>query len=178
MSNAYSMEELLAFLDHAAERGLMPPATATALAVACRNVFSVLNDEEKQDVTRLDLDTTIRRFQNKRAKDFSPQTLGEYGRRIKRAVSMFQQWRDNPAGFRAPTRATTPSRQRKAKLESEDESSQSAPQVTSTPAAPGTFQTAVPIGPQRIVTLLNVPTDLTREEAKKIAAFVEMLAVN
>ena len=179
MSNTYSVDELMGFLDHAAEKGLMPPATATALAVACRNVLSVLSDVEKADVARLDLTNVVKRFQNKRAKDFTPDTLKEYGRRLQRAVNLFLQWREDPANFHAPTRATSPSRRRKTPAEQGPEgdfaATTSAPSFT---AAPGTYQTAIPLGTNRIVTLLNVPADLTKDEAKRLAAFVQMLAVD
>jgi hypothetical protein len=178
MSNTYSSDDLLAFLDHAAEKGLMPPATASALAVACRNVLSVLSDEEKGDLERQNLDAVIKRFQNKRAKDFTGPTLKEYGRRLHRAVALFLKWRDDPANFRAPTRATSQTRKRKNDSEQDDEPELSTRPVAATPqAAPGTYQTALPLGRDRIVTLLNVPTDLTPAEAKRLAAFVEMLAV-
>jgi hypothetical protein len=45
MENAYSVDDLLEFLDHAGDRGLMPAATAQALAVASRNVLGILGDE-------------------------------------------------------------------------------------------------------------------------------------
>jgi hypothetical protein len=179
MSNTYSVDDLMGFLDHAADKGLMPPATATALAVASRNVLSVLSDGEKADIASLDLASIVKRFQNKRAKDFTPDTLKEYARRLQRAVGLFLQWREDPANFHAPTRATSPSRRRKAAPEQESEID-AAPVGSGPPptAAPGTYQTAIPLGPNRLVTLLNVPQDLTKEEARRLAAFVQMLAVD
>lgn len=177
MANTFSADDLLGFLEHAAEKGLLPPATATALAVACRNVLSVLSDEERSDLARLDLDAAIRRFQNKRAKDFTGPTLKEYGRRLHRAVNLFLDWRQDPANFRAPTRATSPARRRRnSGAEEEPELPRAASPMPQ--YVPGTYQTAVPLGVDRIVTLLNVPADLTKAEAKRLAAFVEMLAVD
>lgn len=180
MSNAaYSIDELLSFLEHASDRGLMPVATATALGVACRNVFGVLSEDEKGDVRQLDLKSVAKRFHNKRAKDFSGETLREYERRVNRAVGLFLQWREDPANFRAPTRSTSLSRKRKSNSdsESEDETMARAAESAPLPAVPGTFQTALPLGPDRIVTLVNVPVDLSAAEAERLAAFVRMLAV-
>ena len=175
MSNAYSVGELLGFLEHAGEKGLMPPATATALAVACRNVFGVLSEEEKTDVGGLDLNAVVKRFQNKRAKDFTGPTLKEYGRRTHRAVNLFLEWREDPANFQAATRATSAARKRKANSEPEIE-----PEITTRIGGvmPGTYQTAVPLGRDRIVTMLNVPADLTMAEAERLSRFVKMLAVD
>jgi len=186
MANAYSADELLGFLDHAADKGLMPAATATALAVATRNVLHILAEGEREDVRQLDLDAVFRRFQNKRARDFSTDTLKEYGRRFRRAVELFTSWRDDPANFRVKTRATAPQRRPKNGAADRD-----VPPVAPTVAAPernvpmppsvapsaaaGTYQTVVPIGRERFVTLANVPVDLTATEAERLAAFIRML---
>lgn len=172
MSNGYSVDDLLDFLDHAGTRGLMPPATTTALSVACRNVFAVLTEDEKANIKQLDLDAIVKRFHNKRARDFSSDTLAEYGRRVKRAVSLLLEWKENPAGFRPATRAT---RGKKRKDESNEEAVNDTGTVATSSVRPGTFQTTVPLGPNRFVTLTNVPLDLTTAEAERLATFVKLL---
>lgn len=106
MPNDHSAEELIDFLAHAGERGLMPAATAQALSVATRNVLSVLDEKERADLPLDDIDAIIRRFDNKRARDFNPASLKEYGRRLKRAVDLYLQWREDSANFAVETRAT------------------------------------------------------------------------
>src|SRR5438105_1739339 len=176
MSNEHSMDDLLGFLDHAAERGLLPPATAQALAVASRNVIGVLSDDEMTEVRALDRDVVVKRFQNKRAKDFSTETLAEYRRRFRRALDLFLSWRSDPAKFHAPTRTTVAGRKRKSD-DREMESDRPVRQTSLISTVPGTYQTAVPLGPNRIINLSNVPSDLTSEEAERLALFVRMLAV-
>lgn len=177
MANAYSADDLLEFLDHAGDKGLMPAATAQALAVAARNVLGILSDAEKADLSQLDLDATVRRFTNKRAKDFNPSSLKEYGRRIRRAVDLFLTWREDPANFTVKTRTTTGPRRR----DKEFGSNESTARETSTEQAPnevaGTYRSAVPIRPGLVVTLVNIPNDLTSAEAERIAGFVRMLAL-
>ena len=41
----------------------------------------------------------------------------------------------------------------------------------------GTYRSAVPIRPGLVVTLVNIPYDLTGAEAERIAGFVRMLAL-
>ncbi len=177
MANAYSADDLLEFLDHAGDKGLMPAATAQALAVATRNVLGILSDAEKADLGQLDLDATVRRFTNKRAKDFNPSSLKEYGRRIRRAVDLFLSWREDPANFTVKTRTTTGPRKRDRELGSDE----STTRETSTERAPdevaGTYRSAVPIRPGLVVTLVNIPNDLTSAEAERIAGFVRMLVL-
>lgn len=180
MSNEYSAGALLDFLDHAADKGLMPAATAQALAVACRNVFQILDDAEKADLRVLDLDEVVKRFNNRRAHDFNPASLREYGRRLKRAMAMFVQWRDDPAGFSVKTRSTKASTRlrRNAARPDEVEPVPAASVPTSSPTpVPGGYSTAFPVRPGVVVTVTNVPDDLTAAEAERLAGFVKMLGV-
>ena len=112
MQNDHTLDDLLDFLSRAAERGVMPTATAQALAVATRNVFSVLDEAERANLPLDDLDAVVRRFNNKRARDFNPSSLKEYGRRVHRAVAMYQRWKNDPANFAVKTRATSASTKR------------------------------------------------------------------
>lgn len=42
----------------------------------------------------------------------------------------------------------------------------------------GTYRSSVPVRPGLVVTLVNIPNDLTRAEAERIAGFVRMLALD
>lgn len=177
MANAYSVDDLLEFLDHAGDRGLMPAATAQALAVAARNVLGILTDAEKVDLSQLDLDAAIRRFTNKRAKDFSPASLKEYGRRVRRAVELFLGWREDPANFTVKTRTTGARRRRDTEGEIHEPGTRDTPAEHFPDETPGTYRTALPVRPGFVVTLVNIPYDLTSAEADRLADFVRMLAV-
>lgn len=176
MANSYSADDLLEFLDHSGDKGLMPAATAQALAVATRNVLGILAEDEKADLSRLDLDAAIRRFGNKRAKDFNPSSLKEYGRRVRRAVELFLIWREDPANFTIKTRNTTAPRKREKEPGNGGpvggEATQQAPDEVA-----GTYRSSVPVRPGLVVTLVNIPYDLTSAEAERIAGFVKMLAL-
>ncbi len=177
MAIAYSADDLLEFLDDASDKGLMPAATAQALAVATRNVLGILSDDEKADLSQLDLEAAVRRFTDKRAKDFNPTSLKEYGRRIKRAVELFLSWREDPANFRIRTRTTTVPRTREKGLGGSELMVRDASMERAPDEVAGTYRSAVPIRPGLIVTLINIPNDLTSAEAERIAGFVRMLAL-
>jgi len=184
MSNAYSVANLLDFLSHAGERGLMPAATAQALAVASRNVFGVLDGGEQADLRSLDLDATIHRFNNKRARDFNPSSLKEYGRRVRRAVELYMKWRENPADFTVKTRSSGQKARGNSKKNQATAVETGIPQPVPVQHAsipevvqPGGYSSAFPVRPGRVVTLSNVPEDLTTAEAERLAQFVMMLAV-
>lgn len=176
MANDYSVDDLLDFLSHASDKGLMPAATATALGVATRNVLGVLDGPEREDVRQLDLDAVIKRFTNKRAREFSPSSLKEYGRRVHKALDLFLSWRGDPANFTVKTRASTAGKKdRPARTEAVAVASdQRETALTSHQNANG-YQSSFPIRPGTVVTLVNIPADLTPAEAERLAKFVKML---
>jgi hypothetical protein len=177
MANGYSADDLQRFLEHAGDKGLMPAATAQALAVATRNVLAILSDTEKADLRPLDLDAAIKRFENKRARDFTPTSLKEYGRRVRRAVELFLNWREDPSNFTIKTRATSaPRKKDKGSVNNEPVARDVAEQVPEEVA--GTYRSSVPVRPGLVVTLVNIPNDLTSAEAERIAGFVKMLALD
>jgi len=180
MGNAYSMGDLLDFLSHASERGLMPAATATSLAVAVRNVLSVLTESEQDDLSRLDIDAVIKRFVNKRARDFNPSSLKEYGRRVHRAIDLFQRWRDDPSNFSVKTRATNAARKKQRNGGNDIRGADTADVEIREPVTAtqrGAYSSSIPIRTDWVVTVTNIPADLTNAEAERLATFIRMLAV-
>ena len=178
MANSYSMDDLLEFLDHAGNRGLIPAATAQALAVASRNILGVLSEQERADLGALDSASIIKRFNNKRAKDFNPSSLKEYGRRLNRALELFLRWREDPAGFTVKTRTSSTAKKKESPQAGSEAGSGWRESTASVPAAPGTYQSSIPVRPGVVITLLNIPHDLKKSEADRISAFVKMLAVD
>lgn len=176
------MEDVLDFLSHASDRGLMPAATATALGVAVRNVLGVLTDEERHDLGQLDLDAVVKRFNNKRARDFSPSSLKEYGRRVQRAIELYQRWQNDPANFAVKTRATSTGNRKQRNGDGTPQQSEVALQLgreqTAAPATPnGGYASSIPIRPNWVVTVTNIPVDLTVAESERLTKFIRMLAV-
>jgi hypothetical protein len=187
MQNGHSLDDVLGFLSHAAERGLMPAATAQALSVATRNVFSVLDDAERSSLPLDDLKGVIRRFNNKRARDFNPSSLKEYGRRVQRAVELYQQWRNDPANFTVKTRATGTANKKEqgngrvatGQLSSAPQDSESTAATIAGPVPTGStagYQSAFPVRPGHVVVVANIPFDLSQQEAERLAQFVRLLA--
>ncbi len=183
MATGHSVDDLLDFLTHAADRGLMPAATAQALGVATRSVAEVLDERERQDLRELDLPATIKRFETKRAREFSPSSLKEYGRRMQRAVHHFLKWKADPANFSVKTRATR-SAAKKAKPSrspaGESPASVVAGSSGSSHQAPtqGGYETSLPLRPGVVVTISNLPDDLSSVEAERLAGFVRLLVVD
>jgi hypothetical protein len=180
MANAYSKDDLLEFLDHMGERGLMPASTAKALAVAVRNVFTVLTDDEQKNLAEMDTSAVIKRFMNKRARDFSPTSLKEYGRRVERAITLHDAWQADPSNFSVKTRETSPPRKSRAAAsagETIPTDSRSDVSATIIGKASGGYSSSFPIRPDWVVTVANIPANLSVAEAERLAKFVRMLAI-
>lgn len=185
MPTDYSSDALLGFLQHASDRGLMPTATAQALMVACRNVFATLSDAEKVDVRALDLEAVIGRFTDQRADDFNPTTVTEYVRRVRRAVELFLSWQNNPATLTVRTRATKSNKPMPMATvhdavpsDTRHDHSYAYPMGdVAGSTSPGGYQTSFPLRAGLLVTLSNVPQDLTVQEAERLSVFIRMLAI-
>jgi len=180
----YGSAAVLDFLAHAGERGMLPAGTASALTVGCRTVFEILEPGEAEDLRAVDLDRLITRFVDKRARDFNPSSLTEYGRRVRRSWNLFSAWKRDPANFAPKTRATAAKRAGKRLDRPAAESG-----GTRTPTAPvpsavlavdaleleGAYTSSFPIRRGHVVTISNLPSDLTTVEAERLAAFVKLL---
>jgi hypothetical protein len=171
-------EALLTFLDLAGERGMIPRATASALTVASRRVMEVLTAKERANVLDVEAATVVKRFNRKFTDRFSPGSLIEYGRRFERALELFKQWNANPSNFSVPMRLTKKARESRATVDpAREEMRASVEGHAPAMADASSFHSSFPLRPGRVVTVLNIPSDLTKVEAERLAQFVRMLAV-
>jgi hypothetical protein len=173
-----SDQALLAFLEVAAENGTLPRATAAALTVASRHVMAVLTPKERANLLNVESAAVVKRFNRKFADHYSPGSLSEYGRRFERALELFKQWNANPTDFSVPTRSTRRARASRVAADSAHGATVTfedrAPVVRTGAAG---FQSSFPVRPGTVVTVLNIPSDLTKAEAERLAQFIRMLAV-
>ena len=186
MATEFGTDAVLDFLVHAGERGLLPAGTASALAVGSRTVFAILEDDEAADLRAVDLNAIVARFANRRARDFNPSSLKEYGRRAHRAWALFSAWKADPANFSPKSRATAAKTAREPKSRNGRPTIDVAPSPLAVPTphelpvneSLGLYTTAFPIRRGHLVTLGNVPADLTVEEAERLASFVRLLGAS
>lgn len=180
----YGSAAVLDFLAHAGERGMLPTATASALAVACRTVFEILEAGEADDLRGVDLDRLVSRFVNKRARDFNPSSLKEYGRRVKRAWDLFSSWKRDPANFSPKTRVAAAKKGARRVDRPSAEPVSTPSSATTVPSVArwvdpfeldGPYSSAFPVRRGHVVTISNLPADLTIDEAERLAAFVRLL---
>jgi hypothetical protein len=173
-------------VDHwtwAADKGLMNRNTAGALRASCSQVLGVLDNWEQIDVTSVDVDDVIRRFQNLRARDFNPESLNAYARRFRNAVESFLQYVKDPAGWKPATRPVKGQADGNGQLRNKRNKIAPAappddvPAPVDVPQVGGLIEYPFPLR-DNLVARLKLPRDISAAEAKRLYGFMMALAVD
>lgn len=179
---------LVAFLDYGIQKGYLKTATGQSMKTAVKEVLSATQGPdgwETVDLTSLDEDDVLRRFETLRAMKFSAGSLTTYKGRYSRAASMFEEFRASPATWRPRLRQRSRTNGNGGSTASVPGSLETDGRALSTPAPasaphPG-HGTAIITYPfplrQGVLASLELPPDLTRREAQRLVAFIESLAI-
>ncbi|HET9726447.1 MAG TPA: hypothetical protein VFP28_05980 [Gemmatimonadales bacterium] len=177
----YSRAALARFIEFVVAKGLVHPATAQGWRVATAKVLEELPPAQVQDVRTIDVEATFKEFLNRDPGRLSPASVGEYRRRVHRAIEEFVRWMADPGSyaFRAPARPARMEARRRL-----DTGVEPAP-VSLRPRAPDRLALPRPNSmaleyPLRsdLLAQVVVPRDLTVEEAQRMGAFLLTLAVD
>lgn len=186
MTSSYSVKDLGDFLDWASSKGLLKQATAQSRKVAALKVLGALDPSEQEDLRAVDRDGAFQRFVNKFGGNFTPDSLVTYRSRFNSALEDFLRYRNDPTSFKfaAPQKAGKANgNSRPGKGSDTAEKSRTPARAAPLPAASSAtpFHTEVvfpiPIRDGVIVRVHNLPANLTRAEAQRIAAVILALAV-
>jgi hypothetical protein len=183
---------LVAFLDYAIQKGYLKTATGQAMKTAVKEVLSATEGAdgwETVDLTSLDEDDVLRRFETLRAMKFSAGSLSTYKGRYSRAAAMFEDFRASPATWRPSVKQRSRTKGNGASTTASPLSPKTHGGAPSAPApAPGPAPAPHPGHGSAIITYpfplrqgvlasLELPPDLTRREAQRLVAFIESLAI-
>jgi hypothetical protein len=178
MANEQSRQKLLEFLDYLGAKGLMAKNTVAARKAAVGKVLSILSDDEAEDVTNLDLDEVMKRFNNLEGQKYTPGSLTTYLSRVKSALEDFESYLKNPLGFKPSVQG-----REKRKTDSKKESSTQTAnkheagfgrKVVKEPLSSSILP--IPIRQDLVVYVQGLPYDLTETEANKIANVIRAMA--
>jgi hypothetical protein len=94
--NSQTVEGLLAFCDYLKEKHYLGTNTVEGWKTAIKKVFEGVEGDAHGAVqlTGLDLDSYLRRFQVAEGRGYKTETIGVYGRRIKNAIEAQQHYLD------------------------------------------------------------------------------------
>jgi hypothetical protein len=145
-------------------------------------VLGVLDDPDDVDVESLNVDELLTRFQNLRKQRFKPQVLEAYKRRFRSAVKSYKDYLENPGAWKPATQ------DRSGGVVRRPRGSDASPPPEGTASGIGgrPYATVAPVGSEEyrfplragVMARLTLPVDLTRDEAKRLKAFVDMLVVD
>jgi hypothetical protein len=170
----YSRAALARFIEFVVDKNLVHPATAQGWRVATSKVLEELPEDAGADVRQLDVEGIFRTFLNRNPGRLSPASVGEYRRRVGRAIEEFVRWVEDPGayGFRGAPRA--PRRDAGAGAA---HGTPVAPHASPSPGIPDGIALHYPLRADTLAQVI-VPRDLTVEEARRMGAFLLTLAVD
>jgi hypothetical protein len=176
----YSRAALARFVEFVVAKGLVHPATAQGWRVATAKVLEDLPPAQVEDVRTIDVEATFKEFLNRYPGRLSPASVGEYRRRVHRAIEEFVRWMADPGSyaFRPPARPAKMEARRRL-----DTGVDPAPISPRRPAErptlprPNSMALEYPLRSDQLAQVV-VPRDLTVEEAQRMGAFLLTLAVD
>lgn len=186
METDYSLQALMDFMDYLSNKHILNKNTAQSRKAAANKVFSVLDQSEVADLRKLDMDMVFRRFENKEAKSYKPETLQVYRSRLTSTLSDFFSHAQNPGQFKSSvksggsaqktTKSTTSKSQGVKRGEVPDARGVDAIERI-TPARVGVLTVPVPLREGVTVQIIGLPVDLSEAEAARLAAIMTAYAM-
>lgn len=176
--------ELVNFWDFASSKGLMRKETADTMKSACKVVLSTVEPDtwESLDVTQIDADSFVQRFERLKMSELKPASLRVYGQRLRNGVATFKEFLASPTTWSYSSPESRAPGNGKAKKESnagvrESRRESRTPGRTRYGGDEEMITYPYPVRPG-VVGSLTLPADLTKVEATRLASFVSSLAMD
>jgi hypothetical protein len=177
----YSRAALARFIEFVVAKGLVHPATAQGWRVATAQVLEELTAAQMADVRTIDVEATFKEFLNRYPGRLSPASVGEYRRRVHRAIEEFVRWMADPGSYAFRPSARPARLEARRRLDIGGEPPSPAPRSRSPdrPALspPNSMALEYPLRSDLLAQVV-VPRDLTVEEAQRMGAFLLTLATD
>jgi len=171
----YSEPAFLEFLRQSAVSGVVKPATGRARKLAAEQLLVQLKSHERLDLRLADIDELCSRFHKIQGSTIRPENLEVYKTRLGGALTDFIRWTESPAAF-VSNEGEQPAEKVVAARDDAGQSAAREQLALNPPRSPHDIF-PVPIRENLVVYLQNIPLNMTQQEARKIAAVVQALAV-
>ncbi len=182
-------KNVLEYLDNLIEKGKATKGAVVPLKVAFTQVVRVVDGDnwEETDVKGVDVEDYMARFANLTMGKYSSDSLTVYKSRVNKVVSWYTQFLDKPGWTpdvqrrnRAP-KATISVKQKVAPVQptstqppNQPGAPQSMPEIANTP---GRILYPYPLSDGQLIHI-SLPVKLLRSDARRIAAFIESIAID
>ena len=171
---SYSAEALLSFLKQAGMEGRINPAAARARRSAVEQLGGELTDEEQADVRKIEVDRLAARFHKLDGSSIRSEALALYVQRFRAGLADFLAWREDPAGFQS----LASERARALPRGSISEEQRVAERIALAATETTSHMVPIPLRESCTVFVANLPSDLRREEAERIARIIQAFAAD
>lgn len=173
-------QHLMVFLEWAEQKGLMKKATARSLRSACGSILSVLDESESEDLSKVDIEAVIQRYQNLNGMTVSPNTMQTYGNRAKYAIEEFLKYNKDKAGWKPsgghrPASNAQNSRKGRGIPKGPPEGFEAGQSTGQTSMDPSQITHQFPIRRDLVVTVKGIPFDVKRSEMARLNAYLSNL---
>ena len=142
--------------------------------MATAKVLEELSPAEEQDVRTIDVESTFKSFLNRYPGRLSPASVGEYRRRVHRAIEEFVSWMADPGSY-AFRPAARPAKANPREGGPPPPRARAAERPVA--SRPNSMSLEYPLRSD-LLAEVTVPRDLTLEEAQRMGAFLLTLAVD
>ena len=169
----------IAYCDYLADKGYATGAQVNPWKIAVRKVFEAVEGEawESLDLTSIDLDEYLSRFQTLAGAQYKAESITAYKRRIHNAIQAHEHYLSTgkPPSFRQkrskPTEEKDSSKASVTKLEPKSNTHQPANTATATA---GLVSYPFVLSDGRMVTM-HLPPRLTSDDVNRLSGFLRML---
>ena len=187
----YSKRALMEFIETSIKKGWINLNTGGGVRTACRKVLEQVSDEE--DVRGMDVPDAIGRFANRNPGKLSGASLRVYQSRVQGMLDSFVAFVDDPVAYKPPSKSAT-ARAKNGDVKpaapggAKPRADNPAPLHATTATPPSHASVARASSTETSLTLpfnlrpeflaqITVPRDLTKDEAKRLSAFIDALAL-
>lgn len=187
--NDFTKRALLAFIENAVAKGRMNKNTGGGVRAACNKILEQVASED--DVRGVDVKAAILQYNNRHPGELSGDSLRVYESRVRGAIDSFVQSVQDPTGFKFPNKANGGSTKKAKTTPAGRAGTATAENEAAAPAEGGLANTAAapqagvatdislrlpfPLRPTFLAHVV-IPRDLTKDEAKRLALFIDALA--
>lgn len=187
---------VLKFVTYQISKGLVNANTGNARKAACTKILEGFGDDE--DLSNIDVRVEVLKFNNRHPGQLSPDSLNTYEKRLAATLDEFKKYLANPTGYKGvqgrgmpngdkkdkkprATPAGASARDTSTELVETQAPAQQAPQPNQRIATSAVTDTSLmmpfPLRPTFLAQLI-IPRDLTKDEATRLCAFIQALAVD
>lgn len=175
----FTPARLLQFLRQSTIEGILNPAVAKSRINAVEQLFVELNEQEKQDIRLIDVNVLSGRFHKLHDSSIRPEVLELYNKRVTAALVDYLAWIDNPKSFFSIGGDTIRKDKRYQMSNKEMSFEQKAlEEITLATSEKNKEIFSIPLREDITVYVQNLPLDISRKEADKIAKVIQALAID